>query len=48
MVQGIINAFDHTEFCLFINLMMGDNQAVTWPPLIAMKYFSFATTLNTW
>ena len=47
MVKGIINAFDHMEFCLVINLTMGGNQAVTWPPIIATRYVSFATTLNT-
>ena len=29
MVRGIINAFDHMEFCLVINLTMGCKQAVT-------------------
>ena len=28
MVKGIINVFDHMEFCLVINLKMGGNQAV--------------------
>ena len=46
MVKGIINAFDHMEFCLVINLTMGDNPAVT-SPLIATRFVSFATTLNT-
>ena len=41
--QRIINAFDHMEFCLVIN----GNLAVTWPPMIATRYVSFATTLNT-
>ena len=48
MVNGIINAFDHMEFCLVINLTMGGNGAVTWSPIIATKYVSFATTSNTW
>ena len=47
MVKGIINAFDHMEFCLVINLTMGGNQAVTWPPVVATMHVSFATTLNT-
>ena len=47
MVKGIINAFDHMEFCLVINLTMGSNQAVSRPPLCATRYVSFATTLNT-
>ena len=47
MVKGIINAFDHMEFCLVINLIMGSNQTVTWPPIIATRYVSFATTLST-
>ena len=47
MVKGIISAFDHIEYCLVINLTMVGNQAVTWPPIFAMRYVSFATTLNT-
>ena len=47
MVKGIINAFDHTEFCLVRNLTMGGNPAVTWPPIIAIRNVSFAITLNT-
>ena len=49
MVKGIMNAFDHMEFCLVINLTMGGNWAVTctWPPTIATGYVSFATTLYT-
>ena len=47
MVKGIINAFEHMEFCLVINLAMCGDLAVTWPPIIATRYVSFATTLNT-
>ena len=47
MVKGIINAFDHMEFCLVINLTMCGNLTVTWPSMIATMYVSFATTLNT-
>ena len=47
LVKGIINAFDHMEFCLVINLTMCGKLAVTWPPMIATKYVNFATTLNT-
>ena len=51
MVKGIINAFDHMEFCFVINLTvcggLAGNLAVTWPPTIATRYVSFATTLNT-
>ena len=47
MVKGIINAFDHTELCFIINLTVGGNRAVTWPPIIATRNVSFATTLNT-
>ena len=47
MVKDIINAFDHMGFCLVINVTMGGNQAVTWPPIIATRYVRFATTLNT-
>ena len=46
MVKGIINAYDHMEFCLVINLIMGSNQAVTWPSIVAIRYVSFATTLR--
>ena len=45
MLKGIINAFDHMEFCLVINLIMGGNQAVTWPLINATRYVSFATTI---
>ena len=45
MVKGIINAFDLMEFCLVINLTMAGNQAVTWSPVIAARYVSFATTV---
>ena len=47
MVKGIVNAFDHMELCLVINLTMGGDRAVRWPPIIATRYISFATTLNT-
>ena len=47
MVLGITNAFDHMEFCLVINLTMGGNRTVTWPAIVATRYVSFATTLNT-
>ena len=49
MVKGIINAFDHMEFCLVLNLAMGGNLhvAVTWPPTVATRNVSFAATLNT-
>ena len=52
MVKGIINAFDHMELCLVLNLTIGGNLAVTWPPILATTcmYVSFAsffaTTLN--
>ena len=29
MVKGIINDFDHMEFCLVINLTIGGNRTVT-------------------
>ena len=41
-----INAFDHMEFCLVINLTMGGNWADIWPPIVATRYVSFATTLK--
>ena len=37
----------YAEFCLVINLTMAGSLAVTWPPIIATRYASFATTLNT-
>ena len=47
MIKGIINAFDHMEFCLVIHLTMDGKWAVTWPPMINTRYVSFATILNT-
>ena len=47
MVKGIIDAFDLMQFCLVINMTMGENWAVTCPPIIATSYISFATALNT-
>ena len=41
MVKGIINAFDHMEFCLVIYLTMGGNRAVTWPPIITTRFVKF-------
>ena len=38
MVKGIINAFDHMEFCLVINLTMCGNLAVTWLPMLATRF----------
>ena len=46
MPLSIINAFDLMEFCLVINLTMGGNWAVIWPPIIATRYVNFATTLG--
>ena len=43
MVKGIINAFDHMEFCLDIDLTMDDNQVVTRPPMFATRCVSVAT-----
>ena len=48
MVKGLINTFDHREFCFVFNLTIGGNQAVAWPPIIAARYVSIATTtINT-
>ena len=44
MVKGIINAFDHMEFCFVINLTKDGNWAITRPPIFATGYVSFATT----
>ena len=38
------NAFDHMEFCLVINLTMA---TVTWQPIFATRYVSFAPTFYT-
>ena len=38
MVKGIINAFDHMEFCLVIDLPMDGNQVVIRPPVFATRY----------
>ena len=43
MVKGIINAFDHMEFCFVIKLTTGGNRAVSWPPVIATRYHSIRT-----
>ena len=43
-VKGIINAFDHIELCLVINLTTGGIWAIPRPPILATGYVSFATT----
>ena len=35
------------NFVFVIKLTTGGNQAVSWPPVVATRYVSFATTLNT-
>ena len=44
MVKGVINAFDHMEYCFVINLTKDGNWAITQPPIFATGYVSFATT----
>ena len=44
MVKGIINAFDHMELCLVINLTKDGNWAITRPPIFSTGYVSFAST----
>ena len=47
MVKGIVNAFDHIEFCLALNLTTtsaGGKWAVTWPPIFATRYVSLLPT----
>ena len=44
MVKGIINAFDHMELSLVINLTKGGNWAIPQPTIFATGYVSFATT----
>ena len=41
MVKGIINAFDHMEFCLVIDLSMDGNQIVTQPQMFATRCVKF-------
>ena len=45
MVKGIINAFDHMEFCLVIDLTMDGNQVVIRLSMFATRRVSFATAL---
>ena len=45
MVKGIVNAFDHMEFCLVLTSTDG-KWAVIWPLIFATQYVSFAT--NFW
>ena len=50
MVKGIVNAFDHMEFCLVLPLTTTGTDgkwAVIWPPNFATKYVSFATNFYT-
>ena len=42
MAKDIINAFDHMEFSLVINMKMGGNWAVTRPSIFATRYVSFS------
>ena len=47
MVKGIVNAFDHIEFCLVLNLTTasaGGKWAVIWPPSFATRYVSLLPT----
>ena len=44
MVKGIINAFDPMALCFVINLTKDGNWAITWPPIFATGYVSFAAT----
>ena len=47
MVKGIINAFDHMELCLVINLTKDSSWVIPGPPIFATGYVSFATTFYT-
>ena len=47
MVKGIVNAFNHIEFCLVLNLTAtsaGGKWAVIWPPFFATRYVSLLPT----
>ena len=43
MVKGIINAYDHMEFCLIIDLTIVGNKVIIGPSLFTTWYVSFAT-----
>ena len=50
MVKGIVNAFDHMEFCYVLNLtatFTDGKWADIWPPIFTTRYVSFAINLNT-
>ena len=38
IVKGIINASDHMELCLVINLTIGGKGAISWLPIFATGY----------
>ena len=47
MVKGIVNAFDHTEFCLVLNLTTtcaSGKWVVIWTPIFATRYVSLQPT----
>ena len=46
MVKGIINAFDHMEFCLVINLTMVGNGAVYMATHNCYLVYSFCYNLK--
>ena len=43
MVKGIVNAFDHMEFCLVIGLTTMDGK---WDQFFSTMYVSFATNFT--
>ena len=45
MVKGIMNAFDHMEFCLVIDLTMDGNQVVIQPSMFATRCVSYCYCL---
>ena len=47
MVKGIINAFDHMEYGLVLDLTMDSNQLVIWPLIFAARCVNFATAFYT-
>ena len=47
MVKGIINAFDHMELCLVINLTKDGSWTIPRPPIFATGHVSFATNFYT-
>ena len=49
MVKGIVNAFDHLEFCLVLNLITtctDGKWVVIWPPILLPSILVLLPTLT--